>query len=45
MIWMYIDTENYESRNMYVEEDKLGEILESVLILNIISAGEDAYLL
>ena len=30
---------NYESGNMYVEE------VESVQILNIISAGEDAYLL
>ena len=38
-IWMYIYRENYESKDIYIEED------ESVQILNIISVDEHAYLL
>ena len=36
---MYVYRENYESKDMYMEEDEL------VQILNIILAGEHAYLL
>ena len=38
-IWMYIYRENYNNKNMYMEENKL------VSILNIMSPGEHAYLL
>ena len=38
-VWMYVYRENYESKGMYMEEDK------SVQILNIILAGKHAYLL